>query len=337
MREYVKFKDRDYEYGFFIYSHYTTILGLNSGEGKTWMFDTLAERYNEGIVKIEANYPVIFANTVNLLSLLKTDEKSIIFADEISINKNSQYLKEINFSKHFIVAITRAMPFRANSPLCGIYQVIARQDGHFQIEEINRHNDLRLIQKIDDIDIVVTEAAENCSEHNYIIKCRETYNLDFQVIAAGGKDRIANVLHNCLKTYPKKKILILMDLANVSSQYKLLVKRCKDNPDIFFYPYSSFEELLYKSKLVSSLNKTYKASPYDFCTLERYYENALEKVTSNSCIEYNHRHPFISECYVNNCNSCNKRCELFCNDKIDYVLDSSVGKILYKWIKDNLS
>ena len=59
MKEYVKFRDRDYEYGFYIYSHYTTILGLESGEGKTWLFDSLAERYNEGIVSIEASYPVI--------------------------------------------------------------------------------------------------------------------------------------------------------------------------------------------------------------------------------------------------------------------------------------
>lgn len=337
MREYVKFIDRDYEYGFFIYSHYTTILGLNSGEGKTWLFDTLSERYNEGIVKIEAKYPIIFANTVNLLSLLKTEERSVIFVDEISINKSSQYLKEINFSKHFIVAITRAMPFRANSPLCGIYKVIIVQNGHFMIEEVNRNNDLRLIEKIDDIDIVVTEAAENCSEHNYIIKCKEKYNLNFQVVAAGGKDRIANVLHGCLKAYPQKKILVLMDLANVSSQYKLLTKRCKDNPDVFFYPYASFEELLYKSKLVSSLDRIYKASPYDFCTLECYYENALEKVTLDSSIAYNHKRPFISKCYITDCASCNKRCKLFCNDKLAQVLDSSSGKILYNWIKDNVS
>ena len=55
MKEYVKFRDRDYEYGFYIYSHYTTILGLESSEGKTWLFDSLAERYNEGIVIIEAS------------------------------------------------------------------------------------------------------------------------------------------------------------------------------------------------------------------------------------------------------------------------------------------
>lgn len=56
MTEYAKFRDRDYEYGFYIYSHYTTILGLESSEGKTWLFDSLAERYNEGIIIIEASY-----------------------------------------------------------------------------------------------------------------------------------------------------------------------------------------------------------------------------------------------------------------------------------------
>ena len=32
------------------------ILGLESSEGKTWLFDSLAERYNEGIIIIEASY-----------------------------------------------------------------------------------------------------------------------------------------------------------------------------------------------------------------------------------------------------------------------------------------
>lgn len=32
------------------------ILGLESSEGKTWLFDSLAERYNEGIVIIDASY-----------------------------------------------------------------------------------------------------------------------------------------------------------------------------------------------------------------------------------------------------------------------------------------
>ena len=32
------------------------ILGLESSEGKTWLFDSLAERYNEEIVIIEASY-----------------------------------------------------------------------------------------------------------------------------------------------------------------------------------------------------------------------------------------------------------------------------------------
>ena len=32
------------------------ILGLESSEGKTWLVDSLSERYNEGIVIIEASY-----------------------------------------------------------------------------------------------------------------------------------------------------------------------------------------------------------------------------------------------------------------------------------------
>ncbi len=209
MKEYVKFWDRDYEYGFCIYSHYTTILGIDSGEGKTWLFDSLAERYNEGIVKIEAGYPVIFADSVNLLTILKTEDRSIVFVDEISINKNSQYLGIVNSSKHFIVAITRAMPFRANSPLCGIYRVITVDNGQFRIEKINKYNDLRIADNIGMADIVVTEASENHSEYSYIMECKKNYNLAFKVIPAGGKDKIAGILYNFTKSNNHSKILCL--------------------------------------------------------------------------------------------------------------------------------
>lgn len=335
MTEYAKFRDRDYEYGFYIYSHYTTILGLESGEGKTWLFDSLAERYNEGIVSIEASYPVIFADSVNLLNILKTEDRSVIFVDEISINKNSQYLGMVNSSKHFIVAITRAMPFRANSPLCGIYRIITVGNGQFSIEKINKYNDLRIADDIGMVDVVVTEAAENRSEHSYIMECKKNYNLSFEVISAGGKDKIAGILYKYTKLNKQKKLLVLMDLANVSPQYKILIKRCKDNPNIFFYPYASFEELLYKSRLVERLNKKHCFNPYDFCTLERYYENALEKVTGGSNLEYNHKQPLLNKCYTDECKNCNKKCSLECNDKLSQVLDSPVGKRLYKWI-DNL-
>lgn len=94
---------------------------------------------------------------------------------------------------------------------------------------------------------------------------------------------------------------------------------------------------MYKSKLVSLLDRTYKASPYDFCTLERYYENALENVTLNSSIAYNHKHHYISDCYIMDCINCHKKCRLFCNDKIAQVLNSTAGEKLYKWIKNNAS
>lgn len=161
---------------------------------------------------------------------------------------------------------------------------------------------------------------------------QKNYNLAFKVIPAGGKDKIAGILYNFTKSDNHKKILVLMDLANVSSQYKILIKRCKENPNVFFYPYASFEELLYKSRLVARLNKKCHFIPYDFCTLERYYENALEEVTSGSNLEYRHKQLLLSWCYTDECKDCNRKCSLECNDKLSQILDSPVGKRLYKWI-----
>ena len=114
----------------------------------------------------------------------------------------------VNSSKHFIVAITRAMPFRANSPLCGIYRIITAGNGQFSIEKINKYNDLRIADDIGMVDVVVTEAAENRSGHSYIMECKKNYNLPFEVISAGGKDKIAGILYKYTKLNKQKKLLV---------------------------------------------------------------------------------------------------------------------------------
>ena len=46
------------------------------------------------------------------------------------------------------------------------------------------------------------------------------------------------------KTRPNAKILVFMDLGNISTQLRLLTKRCKQNKNISFYNWLAFEKLL---------------------------------------------------------------------------------------------
>lgn len=330
---YVEFVSSDYSYGFTIYSHYTTILGLDSGEGKTWMFETLVEMANDGELELKSEYPVVFVQSANMGDSIDRAERSILIIDEATISRDPLVLRKLNSCKHLIVAITRAVPFRDGSPLDGIYRVNTIQDSRFEIVEINSNNELRVARCIKDIDVVITESAKDCSEHMYLAKMKSLYCLPFDLIAAGGKNKIASILRQFTLKAPDKRLLVLMDLANASSQYKLLTKRCKDNSNIFFYAYESFEELLYKSNLVSLLGRDCDKNPFDFYSLERYCANALEEVTKGSVLAYEHRHPSVSDCYVVDCKECKEKCSLACEDKIAHVLDSEPGRLLYEWVE----
>ena len=92
-------------------------------------------------------------------------------------------------------------------------------------------------------------------------------------------------------------VLVFADLGNIGQSYVLLRKRCRQNSCLVFYPYMSFEHLLYGDGVVDCFSQIH---------LERVYESAISG--------YIHGAP-LSSAY--------KRLE---------ILDTDVGKLLKEMI-----
>ena len=81
----VRMKGPSYDFSIELHSHYTIIEGVDSGEGKSWMYDTVSQDVIEGLATVVCDYPIIFAGVNNIDDSLNRDEMSVIFVDEIRI------------------------------------------------------------------------------------------------------------------------------------------------------------------------------------------------------------------------------------------------------------
>ncbi len=320
-----------YSFSINLFSHYTTIIGFNSGEGKTWMFDSVSRKQAAGELRVDCEYDVIFSTLESLERDLDLDGRVVIITDEYTISKSVSIMNKINNCKHIIIAITRASVLRANSPLNGIYRIVLHDDSVFDAVPVNVDNPLNLTRSFSGIDIVVTEAAFEKSEHQFISGLCEITGKKLDIVAAGGKDKIAKKLRQLSLEYPNKGILVFMDLGNVSSQFKILKKRCADNQFIKFFDYTCFEELLVKGSFFREFYNLFKQDVFDFLTPEKYYEKKFEIITSDTPFAYRHKNPKLSLCYLIYCMECTSQCGMYDDEKLQKLLDSDLGIQIYDY------
>lgn len=136
---------------FDLISHYTSILGMKSAEGKTWFYNYVRSEITNGSVIVESELPYVFADTLNIDRILETNERSIILIDELTLNKTSNMINAYNLSNHLIVSISRTLPFNVTSPLQGLYTV-KEKAGWFICDRLN---DLKLATSNYKYDIVI--------------------------------------------------------------------------------------------------------------------------------------------------------------------------------------
>ena len=249
----VRLSGPSYNFELRLYTHYTIIEGIDSGEGKSWLFETLQQDYVEGLTSVECNYPVVFGDIATIEDSLNRTEVSVIFVDEIMVSKDNQLRRNLDLSKHLIVAITRDSYFNSAASLNSIYQVYVVND-NFIIRPYNYDNKLPLCNSLMDTDIIVTETSVDRSEYALIDTLCKKYNRKVEIVAAKGKDKIHTKLAWLTKTCPDDKIVVFTDLGDISTQLRLLTKRCKQNPNISFYDWESFEELFCKGRKSEGLS-----------------------------------------------------------------------------------
>lgn len=320
-----------YTFSLDLVSHYTTIIGFDSGEGKTWLFDSVSRKQAAGELQVECVYNVIFSTLESLERDLDLENRTVIITDEYTISKSQSIMRKINNCKHLILAITRTSVKRANSPLNGIYKIVVTEDSVFDIQLINDDGGIPLTRELFGTDIILTEASENKSEYQFLCGLQELTGKRVRLVAANGKDKIANKLRTLSIKHSNKNILVFMDLGNVGSQIKLLRKRCRANPNIKFFDYVCFEELLSEGSLLEQFQSIMQETVFDFLTPEKFYEKKLEVMTKNTPYAYNHKKPVLSLCYLIYCLDCINDCRLKDSDKFQKLLDSDIGKSIYDY------
>ena len=298
-------------------SHYTLIIGENSGEGKSHFFNFFERRFRNSSISItnSMGYSILFATTSSALDgFLKIPQRCIIFVDEILLSQGSGYVASLNVSNHLFIVVARNSAFNISAPMNGIYEVKRWIDGGTLFFDLIQVKSLRLYSgnKIVDFDFIVTESRDGRSEHQLL---SEYLDKDI-IIAAYGNTRIYKKLTSKVKS---GVVLVLMDLSNMSGFYSKLRNLCEKRKDLYFYDYNCFEELLYKSRIIPK--NVDVGSVFDYLTVERYYEALLMESTSGTdlCVKHGQKLPAI---YLDKSN-------------FDAIFNTDIGKGLYILIKNS--
>lgn len=291
-----------------LHSKFTCISGDNSGEGKTEflsMLDLLVLNGECTITASDGRPVVIITSHPTLQENIKHDYSEIILIDELMFEQ-ANIISSIVKSNKLIICVSRSYPLKGEYPLIGIYN-LKRKDDWFEL--INDEH-LPILSESDIPTKIVTEAS-NCHSEN------ELLSIYFDMVtSSNGRDKLERKLR-----YTTEPILVFADLGNIGRALYLLKKRCEENPNIRFYDYQAFEELLFKSSLVQGTDDKYPQSSLDFMSLETYYEKALEEITKGTSLEYHHGKPLVTA-YLDKSN-CQK------------IFDTDIGRPLYKLIQGN--
>lgn len=287
-------------------SHYTCIYGKESGEGKTEFIARVEEGMNDGSVRVESPFPFAIATPGNIEALLSNEQRQILMLDE-SVVLRDELIRLANNSIHLLICITRAVPLKNAYPLDGIYLLSRTDNGWFQVTRDMLFKRLKKLPE-ESFERIITEAQRDRSEHELLSLYLKN------VESAGGHNRIEQLLRRS-----DGDMLVFMDLGNIGNAYGILHKRVAQNPRILFYNYDAFEQLLTDSLFVKEFGKEVELDPFDYLSLERYYESLLEQMTKGTEIEYKHgeRLPAI----------------ILDKDNLSRLLDSDVGRLLLEYIQ----
>lgn len=257
-----------------LYSHFTCILG-DSGIGKTCFFDTIADNAVTQEIEVQSEYPVVPTTAATLETVLEVEDRRIIMIDEANVfSQQGEMMNKINQSKHLFLCIGRSNNCNGDYPLQGIYELFFDGNDWFQIRQAF---DLNATNKFRKNMVMITESAENRSEHQLLSQYFQN------VQSAHGRNRIPSML---LK---ETEAVVFADLGNIGRAYRILKKRVHNHPGICFYDYQSFEQLLYDVPLLEKFHISENGSVFDASTIEAYYELILEKETSG-CKELAYQH-----------------------------------------------
>ena len=308
----------------------TTMIINDSGEGKTRFVEFLRDGKELFGFKlsIDFEYPFKVSKSVKFIhsELLDSDPQDMIdntkdpyilfLVDEAS-QISTKLIRRLYDYNNPVLVLGRPSGFNEKTGLESIYEIewLGGQ-GEESKFELKPHMILPKPEETDEFDFILTEAAKNKSECQLL----KRYYDNSKIIPMCGQSRLLKGL----RIAKSEKLLLFLDQGNVSDILSIL-PRLLEHKTIKFYPYTSFEEYLFRcdklknfmhpDSVISGLHKNkidslkaenvrenkIKEDPFNqfnFPTLERFYENLLKEKTQGTEFAYDHdSSPILSEAY----------------------------------------
>ena len=302
--EFVGRKDNTGSVKIELHSKFTCIYGKDSGEGKTKFIEIIREGIIQEDIEVltPQGYTFQIIDEINL-NLVIDSKNMIVMIDEMDMVRN---MGLINKSRCIFIAVSRALPFHGDYSIRGLYKTVWYGDS----VDILPLEALPCLEKFYDVDLILVEGKIEYQVLSFYFK---------NVVSANSRDKIANILTK----YKDKSIIVFADLGNIGRSYKLLMKKCKDNNKIKFYPYDCIEQLFCDSEFIKRNGRGHTIEVFDTLTKERYYEIRLYQETKGTDFEYNHKKK-LNKVYIPS------DYEAYLED----FLKSETGRILYEYLKN---
>ena len=290
-----------------LYSRITCIYSSESGGGKTRFVSVVRSGIADDTIRVEVpeGYRFVIAIDESTLGFNLDNPRAIVLIDEFSMIRTSS----VNNSKCLFIAVTRAMPYKSDSPLYGLYEVRWFSESNVEIMRVKYPP---LLKKYVNTDIILVEGK---TEYNIL-----SYYFN-NVVNAGGRDHIPIYI----KKHKFESMIVFVDLGNFARVYKLIMDYCDINKNIYLYPYDCLEQLFCYSRFIKDNGRGHKVKVLDALTIESYYEERLKEETQGTSFEYIHGKS-IPKVYIPSDAT-----------YLENFLNSKIGKILYDYLKEHFS
>lgn len=285
-RHLVKVVSRKAEYCLALERKISVIKG-KSGSGKTSVIRLIANFLELGkdsgikvSVSTSANLMVLF-NSSKWEQELSNLHNTILFIDE-----DVRFLYEVSFQRTlwksdcYAVIVSRsgmftALPFAISS----VYQFATKKNGSTTITYLYKYYEKKY--KTYDFDMVLTEDSNSGFE-----MAKFAFNPETVVLSASGNSNILPTLFNQAKKY--SHICIIVDGAAFGGFIEGVLKFSEIKLNTVISAPESFEYILLKSDFFKKYINEELIKTYDYCdcleyiTWERFYEDLIEKLTSQN-------------------------------------------------------
>ncbi len=286
----VEVKNRDAVFKFDLYRNITIVRG-DSGTGKTTLYEMIADytRLKEASgVNISCDKPCVALTDIDWKNQLKHLKDSIVFIDEgAEFLKTKEFAGAIKHTDNYYVIFNRESLHDLPYSVEEIYEIKASGKYH-SFKKIFKHNAKHVYYKEKapkslKYDTLLTEDSKS----GYQFYQHYFENRAIVCFTSGSNAAI----FKWLKEHEKQKIFVIADGAAFGAEIDRIMKM-RSFPNIRLCLPESFEWLILKSGIISSVDMTKVDDPGDYIdsaehfSWEQFFERFLIDITVNTPFQY---------------------------------------------------